>query len=525
MKVSPLDLIILFVCMAMSVAVGFYFSRRQTGTSSFFLGGGRMPGWLVGFSITASMISAMTFLAIPGFSFKEDYRWVVPSFSFLIMAIFAMIVLVPFFRKITTPSGYAFLEQRFGIWARVYAAGGFLLFNALRLGVVLYVTSLSLEVFLGIPAPWLILALGVVATLYTMTGGFEAVVWTEFFQAIVLIAGALILVPTALIAIPGGLETVVQTAVPAGKMSLGSLEFTLTEKTLWVMILASLFYNASDYTTRQDFIQRYRAARTIGQARLALGIAAVTVVPIWLYFNFLGTTLWTYYQVNPDPVVAEFAAKDPEKIVPYFMASHLPSGLNGLVLAAVLMASMSTLAPILNACAATWIGDFHERFIAPGRDEKYYLKLSRWSTCAIGILMIVLAIWIHALRTQTLQDLQATGHMILSAGLFGLFLLGFFSARTGRRAALFATICTVGLVAAWVALSASPVQALWPRLQGRIPDTFWIPVISNILLPVLALLFAKILNEPLRETDNLVPKASPTDRSPSQGWLEKTGKR
>lgn len=269
-----------------------------------------MPGWLVGVSITASMISAMSFLAIPGFSFKEDYRWVAPSLTFSLMAVFAMVVLVPLFRRVKTPSGYSFLEQRFGTWARVYAAGGFLLFNILRLGVVLYVTCLSLEVFLGIPALWLMLILGCVAMAYTVAGGFEAVVWTEFFQAIVLVSGALILVPAALHFIPGGLHAVFDMAIPNGKMSLGSTRFTLAEKTVWVMICASLFYNASDFTTRQDFIQRYRAARTTGQARIALAIGAFTVVPIWLYFNFLGTTLWAYYQLHPDPIVASFESEN-----------------------------------------------------------------------------------------------------------------------------------------------------------------------------------------------------------------------
>ena len=74
-------LAILSICLVVALGIGHYFSRRQKNAKSYFLGGGDMPGWLVGISISASMISAMTFLAIPGFSFKEDYRWVVPSFS------------------------------------------------------------------------------------------------------------------------------------------------------------------------------------------------------------------------------------------------------------------------------------------------------------------------------------------------------------------------------------------------------------------------------------------------------------
>lgn len=479
-------LAILSICLVVSLGIGKYFSRRQKNAKSYFLGGGDMPGWLVGISISASMISAMTFLAIPGFSFKEDYRWVVPSFSFLIMAVFAIVVLIPFFRKASTPSGYAFLEQRFGAWARVYAAGGFLLFNVLRLGVVLYVTCLSLEVFFGIPAIWLMLILGIAATLYSMMGGFEAVVWTEFFQAIVLVMGAVIMVPVVLHAIPGGLGTVVDLAVPAGKMSLGSFEFTFVEKTVWVMVLASLFYNASDYSTRQDFIQRYRAPKNMRQARIAVAIGAVTVVPVWLYFNFLGTTLWTYYKVNPDPVVAEFTVSAPEKIVPYFMASQLPPVVTGLVLGAILMAALSTLAPILNACAVTWAGDFHHRFFRGPAEARDELKLGRATTRALGVIMIVLALLIHVLRTQTLQDLQATGQMLFSAGLFGLFLIGFFGHRISARASLCAAACTVGIVLVWFAAHT------WKWVAWA-PDPFWIPVLSNLGLPTFAIVFNKFM--------------------------------
>ncbi|MDR2674378.1 MAG: hypothetical protein LBC18_05790 [Opitutaceae bacterium] len=481
-------LAILSLCLLVSLGIGKYFYRRQRSAKSCFLGGGDMPGWLVGISISASMISAMTFLAIPGFSFKEDYRWVVPSFSFLIMAVFAIVVLIPFFRKASTPSGYAFLERRFGAWARVYAAGGFLLFNVLRLGVVLYVTCLSLEVFFGIPAIWLMLILGIAATLYAMMGGFEAVVWTEFFQAIVLVAGAVIMVPVVLHAIPGGMGTVFDLAGPLGKnkMAFGSFEFTFVEKTVWVMVLASLFYNASDYATRQDFIQRYRAPKDMRQARIAVAIGAVTVVPVWLYFNFLGTTLWTYYKVNPDPAVAEFTVSAPEKIVPYFMASQLPPVVTGLVLGAVLMAALSTLAPILNACAVTWAGDFHHRFFRGPAEALDELKLGRATTRALGVIMIALALLIHVLRTQTLQDLQATGQMLFSAGLFGLFLIGFFGHRISARASLCAAVCTVGLVLAWFAAHT------W-KWAAWAPDPFWIPVLSNLGLPAFAILFNKLM--------------------------------
>jgi SSS family solute:Na+ symporter len=493
------DLGILGLCFGVSLAIGWFFSRRQTGTSSYFLGEQKMQGWLVGCSMTASTISAMTFLGLPAVSFKEDYHWVLPGFTFILIAVLAMFIAVPFFRRVVTPSGYAFLEERFGTWARIYAAAGFLLFKLLRLGVVLYATCMALEVFLGIPVIWLMTGVGLVATLYTMIGGFKAVVWTEFFQGLVLVTGAAVIIPVAIHLIPGGFSTILRLGLPAGKMSLGGAHFSLAGKTVWVMIISSLFFNASDFTTRQDFIQRYRAPRTLGQARLALAIACISVVPIWVGFNFLGTVLWTYYQTHSDPGVADIMAREPEKIVPYFMSACLPAGLNGLVLAAISMASLSAIAAILNASAVTWVYDFHERFIAPIRSESQALRLSKVSTGVTGLIMILLALAIHAMRTGTLQDLQATGQMVLSAGLFGLFMVGFFSNRIGRRAALSASAVTLLLVVIWMALETPWARRVWPAATAATPDPFWIPVISNLCLPLLALLFARLFGDaPMR---------------------------
>src|SRR5208282_1913034 len=101
----------------------------------------------------------------------------------------------------------------------------------------------------------------------------------------------------------------------------------------------------------------------------------------------------------------------------------------------------------------------------------------------------------HAMRSGTLQDLQATGHMVLSAGLFGMFMVGFFSNRVGRRAALCGASVTVTAVLIWVLLGTPWSLEAWPALAQCIPDRFWIPVVSNICLPFLAIMFAHIFRD------------------------------
>ncbi len=534
-KLSAIDIFILVGAIAFNLSVGAFFARRQTGTKSYFLGGGTMPGWLVGFSITASMISAVTFLGIPGFSFKENWLWVLPNLSFLFLGFLCAYFIVPFFRKVNTPSGYAFLEQRYGVWARVYAAVGFMSFNMIRLGVVLYITGIALEEFIPFgqllqwsegamgaefpgllhePIFWVILLFGAVATIYTMCGGFEAVVWTDFFQSMLFIFGGATLLPVILYGISqttdlsmfGSLQEIFSRAAAAGKLSFGSTEFTFHEidgrKTVWVMILSTLFMDASNYTTRQDLIQRYRAPKNLFHARMAVIIGACTVVPIWLYFNCLGTSLWAYYEINPDVTVETFRNVVPEKIVPYFMAQYLPTGLKGFFLAAILTASLSTMAPMLNACTVTWVDDFYHRFIVRNKPDLHYMRVGRVSTCIIGIFMIVSALLIYAFRSQTLQNLQQTFAMICSMGLFGLFMVGFFSKRVGNRAAKYAACVVVPLGLLWTAAFFMKKDGMIPEWVW-VPDIFWMTVLMNLIMIALALLFAAFLPKEKRNLDNL----------------------
>jgi len=487
-----LDSIVLGIVLLLLICVGAYFSRRIKNADGYFLANRSMPGWLVGISMMATMISAMSFLAIPAFTYTENYLWVPSSVIYAFMAVVAMYVFMPFFRRIKTPSGYEYLEKRFGLWARIYLASGFTLFHFLRMGIVLYAISLPFQTISGIDTVWLVVIIGVIAGAYTVAGGLEAVIWTDLFQAVLLLVGALICVPVVLNGIPGGLEQVITEAYDAGKMSLGGWEFDLSERTFWTMLIFALVMGAAGFATNQDVIQRYRAPKSDKQARIAIAVSAFTIVPIWLYFSFLGTALWVFYQTFPDPTVLAYAESAPEKIVPYFVFSHLPAGVGGLVLAGLIMAAMSSLDSSINACSATLTSDFYQRFFAKDKDPEHYLKAGRWFSVAFTCIMIAVALTIHFYRDITLQDLQAIFQILLTAGTFGLMLIGFLSTRVDNRSALTAAVITVVLVVGWIVLDTGWMKTMVPSLEDWVPNKFWLPAIANVMIFVLAILISRI---------------------------------
>ena len=200
------DIVVIGLNFLLLVGIGIYCSRKNVSSEAYFLAGRNMPGWVVGFSLMATIVSSMTFLALPGFTYKENWRYMPSHFTYLIAVWLAVLFFMPLFRRGHVRSAYEYLERRFGTWARLYAAGGFVLFQMFRLGVILYAVCLPIETMSGFSMPWVILFFGIVVASYTILGGLEAVIWTDFIQGIALIVGGLICIPIIIGLLPGGTD-------------------------------------------------------------------------------------------------------------------------------------------------------------------------------------------------------------------------------------------------------------------------------------------------------------------------------
>ena len=131
------DLLAIAINLSIMIGIGVYSARRNNSADAYFLASRSMPGWVVGVSLMATIISSMTFLAIPGFTFEKDWRYMPAHFFYFIPAMVAYFLFMPYFRKGHVRSAYEYLEHRFGTWARLYAAAGFLIFQMFRTGVIL----------------------------------------------------------------------------------------------------------------------------------------------------------------------------------------------------------------------------------------------------------------------------------------------------------------------------------------------------------------------------------------------------
>ena len=474
------DLLVIAISLGIMVAIGVYCARRTRSSDDYFLADRNMPGWAVGLSIMATVISSMTFLALPGVTFLEDWRFMPAHFLYFVPALVAYFIFMPFFRRGHIRTAYEYLERRFGVWARLYGAVTFLFYHVFRTGIILYVVSLPFQRMSGLELHYVICGLGILVAVYTIAGGLQAVIYTDCLQAVALIAGGLICTPLIANMVPGGLGQIVTEANADGKFSIGSTDFGLSQETVWVIILVYQFQFLQMMCTDQSMVQRYLAIRTDREARSGFILATVLTIPVWFYFAFVGTALYVFYKYFPTPALI---GAEPEEVFPYFILTKIPAGVAGFVIAGLLAAAMSTLDSSINASAATVTNDFYRRFRSSQRDEKHYLYVGRVMSVVFSAIMIGVALIIHAMRTETLMDVQTIVYPVVTAGLLSLFLLGFMTVRVGSAAALIATVSTVLLVGVWTFLITETGKQQFPQLVGII-HPFWVGVIPHIFLIV-----------------------------------------
>jgi Na+/proline symporter len=216
---TPVDFIVLFVYFGAMAAMGPLFARKSRTTEGYFLGDRSFPGWLIGFSMFATSISSMTFVAYPADAYKAAWYRMSPNYVLPFVVLFAAYFFLPFFRRSHVTSAYEYLEERFGPKTRLYAACAFIVGQALRVALILFLVSLLVKAILGWNPYVCIIVGGVVTSFYTVLGGIRAVLWTDFIQAMVLWIGGLIALFVVVTNVPGGLGEVVSRAWNENKMS------------------------------------------------------------------------------------------------------------------------------------------------------------------------------------------------------------------------------------------------------------------------------------------------------------------
>lgn len=456
-----LDLIIFLLYLTSLVVIGAYFFTRSKSSSAFTIGDHKIPAWAISLSLFATFVSSISYLALPGSAYQNNWNPFVFSLSLPFAAFMAVKYFVPLYRKVNSPSAYTYLENRFGPWARIYASSMYLLTQVMRIGTILFLMALVPNMMFGWSIISVIIFTSVVVMVYSIMGGIQAVIWTDAIQAIVLIGGALACVIVIVFKMPDGFSEIIAVGSANDKFNLGSFSLNLAEPTFWVVLFYGTFINLQNFGADQNYIQRYMTSKSLGEAQRSAFWGAMLYIPVSLIFLFIGTSLYALYQSGTALLPDDYnGLAQADRVFPYFIAHELPNGITGLLMASIFAAGMSTISTSYNSSATIILTDyFGRKSEIPEKKKMWVLYLS---TAIIGLIGMLIAI--AMINTKSALDTWWKFASIFSGGVLGLFLLSAFTSIQNVSVAIISVVCGLLVI---IIMTISSFFPEWSSFWGQ----------------------------------------------------------
>lgn len=484
-----LDYVVVIGYLAISLGLGFAF-RKQTSRDEFFTAGRSMGRITVGLSVMATLFSANSFVMYPSVVYGYSLRIFMAMVAFWSMAPLVVWVFIPVYSKLRCATAYEYLEHRFDVSVRCLASALFVVLRISWMAAATFAASLAISAISGLNQYAVIVGLGTIAIAYTMLGGLRAVMWTDVLQFFVffgtILFAALLLISRS----EGGVSGMVETYF-ADRDNL-VFDFTLdpTFKYATLAILMGSFLEGlSAFGADQVAVQRYIAAKSMRTSQTGflinlLGVMVVVpglmVIGVGLFSHFhhhpdsLGTVLVdklesvessgmmnkkaaeirkrvfgdqpkistdiakAYYQDKAAELHSDMVAlKLNDQALPHFVRTQFPIGMVGLLVAALMAATMSSIDSGVHSVTTALVVDFRDRLVPKWKpaSEKGEMLAARLSVVMIGVISIALACFVGQLGDVFTVAKKCVG--AFAAPLLAVFILGLFI----PRATSFGVLC------------------------------------------------------------------------------------
>ena len=406
-------------------------------------------------SVVATETSAITFISIPGIAYLGDFSFLQLALGYVIGRTVVAYTLLPRYFQGELVTAYALLERRFGLGARRFASIVFMVTRGLADSVRVFATAIPIALILGttlrpgLVMPIAILILGALTVFYTYQGGMRAVIWTDVIQTSVYLIGGI-----AAVVLIGNWSTIFAHAAAAGKLRVINTSMDPAQPyTLWAGLFGGAFLTMASHGADQLIVQRLLAASSLRDARRALIGSGFVVLLQFALFLVIGTGLYSVYNGR--------VFGRPDDVFPTFILQHMPPGLVGLVVAAILAATMSTHSGAINSLAASTTHDIYLPITGRKPEDPRVLRMARLFTLAWGVALTGGALLYPARGTPVVVAALSIASFTYGA-LLGAFFLAIMWARAKQRDAIIGM--AVGLVTMAVVVFYPPVarQIAWP---------------------------------------------------------------
>lgn len=444
MGFTLIDALVIIIYLIAVAVFGIWSAGTQKSTTDYFLGGRSMPWWAILFSVVATETSTLTFISIPAVAYGGNLTFLQLTFGYIIGRIIVAIWFLPAYVQGELTTAYQYLEQRFGPGLRKAASSTFIITRLLADGVRLFATAIPLAIifrFAGTFDEWSdaevylisISVISVITIIYTFLGGIKAVIWMDVVQMVVYIGGALFALFILFGKLPVSIGEAFSSLGDAGKFSLfnwgGDLSwqaFLSDPYVFWVAVFGGAVFSIASHGTDQLIVQRLLATGNLRSSQKALIWSGIVASMQFGLFLFIGLILFVFYG-GASPESLGLATAD--EVFARFIVDHMPSGVAGLIVAALIAAAMSSLSSSLNALASSTTYDLIKPMSKAIWDDAKELWVSRMVTIGWGVMLTgsaFLFTWLQ-LSSDDRPAIVELGLGIASytyGGLLGIFLLG-----------------------------------------------------------------------------------------------------
>lgn len=461
-----IDGVVLIAYLVGTTGLGLWLGGKQKDAKDYFVASHAIPWWGILLSVVASETSALTFISIPGLSYVGNLGFLQVVAGYIIGRFVVAYVLLPRYFAGELVTAYALFEQRFGVGTRRFTSIVFMATRAVADSVRIFATAIPVALILGdtLPRqyvmPAAILVLGLLTVVYTYKGGMRAVVYTEMIQAGIYVFGGICALVLLGQSVDGGWSTIVTTAGASGKLQAIDW-YTGFDRphTMFAGLLGGAFLAMGSHGADQLIVQRLLASRGLRDAQRALIASGFVVFAQFTLFLFIGLGLYVFYGGKP------FEASD--QIFPTFILERMPNGLLGLILAAIVAATMSTHSATINALAATTTHDIYLPLTRRRADDPGTLRTGKLIALIWGVVLTFGAL-LYPQQGAPVVVVALSIQSFTHGGLVGGFSLALLWKRANQRDAI--TGMSVGIacmaIIVFAKLLISKMPALSPALGG-----------------------------------------------------------
>jgi len=471
---NSIDLTIAASAVSLLFVISYIFGRKEKDTNDFFLGARKIPLIAACLSFVATEVSALTIVGVPATAYSENCQYLQFFIGSAAARILVAFLFIPVFYKYNCTSIYEFLRHRFGPQTQYAGSIFFFITRLTASGVRLYAACLGIGIIMGWNLVQTLMVFTAVSIIFIAFGGIKAVVWAGVYQTTIFFLAGVALLIYLFLHIQGGLSTAWQIADSAGRLSVFKFDFNLNDPTtFWAGTANAFFIGLAVFGTDQELMQRLLTVKTRKTSQKAILLTIATAFPILCIYLAIGTLLYVFFRQNPAAIQPEKA----KEVLSHFTANFLPAGLKGLILSAIILASIDS---PLSSLSSSFVMDIYRPLIKRGATEKHYLFISRTGVIVFGLILAGLALACEPIENIlwfAFEIISLTGGATLGVFLFGVL--------TKRK-------INIGNVIAMIISTSCTMALLLLSHKGYIKLAWsWLIVLGTAETFVLSLLFSR----------------------------------